>query len=85
MKEANASASSKGKKIIPPSSPLFLHASDNPGAILTTIVINRENHDQWADAIRQSLMAKNKVEFIDGTVDKLVLLTVRQRVKHWWH
>ena len=57
-------------KMIEPSSPLYLHPSDNPGATITTCVFNGENYDMWEKAVKNALRAKNKLGIIDGTVNK---------------
>ncbi|RVW76793.1 Retrovirus-related Pol polyprotein from transposon RE1 [Vitis vinifera] len=56
--------------MIEPSSPLYLHPSDNPGATITTCVFNGENYDMWEKAVKNALRAKNKLGIIDGTVNK---------------
>ncbi|XP_057979729.1 uncharacterized protein LOC131165724 [Malania oleifera] len=49
--------------------PLFLHPSENPGAILTSQpLIGGENYPAWARSVRKSLIAKNKLGFIDGSL-----------------
>ena len=51
------------------SNPLFLHLGENPGAILTSQpLIGRENYPAWARSVRKSLIAKNKLGFIDGSL-----------------
>ncbi|RVW64861.1 Retrovirus-related Pol polyprotein from transposon RE1 [Vitis vinifera] len=56
--------------MIAPSSPLYLHPSDNPGATITTCVFNGENYDMWEKAVRNALREKNKLGIIDGTANK---------------
>ena len=51
------------------SDPLFLHPGENPGAILTSQpLIGEENYPAWARSMRKSLIAKNKLGFIDGSL-----------------
>ena len=51
------------------SNPLFLHPRENPGAILTSQpLIGGENYPAWARSVRKSLIAKNKLGFIDGSL-----------------
>ena len=51
------------------SDPLFLHPGENPGAILTSQpLIGGENYPAWARSVRKSLIAKNKLGFIDGSL-----------------
>ena len=51
------------------SNPLFLHAGENPGAVLTSQpLVGGENYPTWARSVRKSLIAKNKLGFIDGSL-----------------
>ncbi|MFV0960813.1 hypothetical protein QML37_31435, partial [Klebsiella pneumoniae] len=53
-----------------PSSPYFLHHSDNPGAILVTTLLNGDNYSTWCRAMRMALNVKDKFGFVDGTIPK---------------
>ena len=70
--EANNStteASSSSQDPYNLSDPLFLHLGENPGAILTSQpLIGGENYLAWARSVRKSLIAKNKLGFIDGSL-----------------
>ena len=49
--------------------PLFLHHGENPGAVLVSQpLIGGENYPAWARSVRKSLIAKNKLGFIDGSL-----------------
>ena len=49
--------------------PLFLHPGENPGAVLTSQpLIGEENYSAWARSVRKSLIGKNKLGFIDGSI-----------------
>ncbi|PKI76434.1 hypothetical protein CRG98_003229, partial [Punica granatum] len=61
-------ASGEKGKIIDPSSPLYLSPSDNPGALLVTCKLTGSNYSTWSRAMMNSLSAKNKVGFVDGTI-----------------
>ena len=51
------------------SDPLFLHPRENPGAILTSQpLIGGENYPAWVRSVRKSLIAKNKLGFIDASL-----------------
>ena len=51
------------------SDPLFLHPGENPGAILTSQpLIGGEHYPAWVRSVRKSLIAKNKLGFIDGSL-----------------
>ena len=49
--------------------PLFLHPGENPGAVLTAQpLVGEENYSAWARLVRKSLIGKNKLGFIDGSI-----------------
>ena len=51
------------------SDPLFLHPRENPIAVLTSQpLIGGENYPAWTRSVRKSLIAKNKLGFIDGSL-----------------
>ncbi|KAJ1697041.1 hypothetical protein LUZ63_005553 [Rhynchospora breviuscula] len=58
------------KKSIDSSSPFFFYPSDNPGMTITSCILKGENYDLWVKAMRNSLRAKNKLGFVDGTIIK---------------
>ena len=59
--------------IIDIQSPNFLHPSNLPGAILTTIRFNEKNYDMWEQAVQTALKAKNKLAFINGKITKPIM------------
>lgn len=50
--------------------PYSLHPSDNPGALITPVILKGDNYSEWATEFWNSLQAKQKIGFIDGTVQK---------------
>ena len=49
--------------------PLFLHPGENLGAVLTSQpLVGEENYSVWARSVRKSLIGKNKLGFIDGSI-----------------
>ena len=52
------------------SSPYFLHSSDHPGAILVSNVLTGDNYSTWKRSMKMVLNAKNKLGFIDGSIQK---------------
>jgi len=49
--------------------PLFLHHGENPSAVLVSQpLIGGENYPAWTRSVRKSLIAKNKLGFIDGSL-----------------
>ncbi|XP_026445322.1 uncharacterized protein LOC113345883 [Papaver somniferum] len=68
----NSSGGTKGKDIVydsPKKNPVYhLGSSDGPGILITLIALKGTNYDEWARAIRRSLIAKRKFGFVDGTI-----------------
>ena len=56
----------------PPKSetPYKLHPSDNPGALITPVILKGDKYSEWATEIWNSLHAKQKIGFLDGTIQK---------------
>ncbi|XP_070025410.1 uncharacterized protein [Nicotiana sylvestris] len=49
--------------------PLYLHPSDTAGALsLGFQLIGMENYTMWSQAMEVSLLTRNKLGFIDGTI-----------------
>ena len=62
-----ASASSQDSYNL--SDPLFLHPGENPRVVLTSQpLIGGQNYPAWARSVRKSIIAKNKLGFIDGSL-----------------
>ncbi|XP_057953893.1 uncharacterized protein LOC131148183 [Malania oleifera] len=67
------------------SDPLFLHPGENSGVILTSQpLIGGENYPLWARSMRKSLIAKNKLGFIDGYLTMSSLLANSPNVVQAW-
>src|SRR5690606_32448310 len=47
-----------------------LHPSDNPGALITPVILKGDNYSEWATEFCNSLQAKQKIGFINGTIPK---------------
>ena len=47
---------------------LYLHPSENPTVALVSPVLDSSNYHSWSRSMMTSLSAKNKVEFVDGSV-----------------
>lgn len=54
------------------SSPYYIHPSDNPGAVLVSHLLNDSgtNYGSWSRAMTIALGAKNKLGFVDGSINK---------------
>ncbi|XP_061356511.1 uncharacterized protein LOC133300942 [Gastrolobium bilobum] len=56
-------------KITDPKSPFYLHPSDHPGVILTTVLLRgQSNYENWSKLMSNALKAKNKLGFVDNSV-----------------
>ncbi|XP_031268943.1 uncharacterized protein LOC116127438 [Pistacia vera] len=53
-----------------PSNPYRLETSDNPGTFLVTEHLTTENYSTSSRSIQRALRAKNKLGFLNGTIDK---------------
>ncbi|XP_050217669.1 uncharacterized protein LOC126668521 [Mercurialis annua] len=51
-----------------PSSPFYLHPSENPSLILVSPVLNGQNYHSWARSMRMCLLSKNKLKFVNGSI-----------------
>lgn len=51
-------------------SPYYLNPSDNPGALITSVLLTGDNYSEWSTELLNSLQAKQKIGFIDGTIQK---------------
>ncbi|XP_013624795.1 PREDICTED: uncharacterized protein LOC106330956 [Brassica oleracea var. oleracea] len=51
-------------------SPYYLSHSDNPRALITSVLLTHDNYLEWSTELRNSLQAKQKTGFIDGTITK---------------
>ncbi|KAH6783469.1 hypothetical protein C2S52_008428 [Perilla frutescens var. hirtella] len=47
---------------------LYVHPTDHSGMTLTTDLLTGKNFHSWSRSIRRGLVAKNKLDFIDGTM-----------------
>ncbi|XP_024164258.1 uncharacterized protein LOC112171286 [Rosa chinensis] len=50
--------------------PLFLHHSDQPGAILVSQPLMEDNYTTWVQSMSMALTIKNKKGFVDGTLKR---------------
>ncbi|CAN6695679.1 unnamed protein product [Malus baccata var. baccata] len=51
-----------------PSSPFYVHHSDNPGMHLVSTLLTGNNYSTWSRSMRIALSAKNKFGFVNGSV-----------------
>ncbi|XP_019055682.1 PREDICTED: uncharacterized protein LOC109115783 [Nelumbo nucifera] len=51
-------------------SPYYLHPSDDPSTALVSCLLTGENYQTWRRVMINTLNAKNKAGFVDGTIKK---------------
>lgn len=51
-------------------SPFDLTSNDNPGAVISSPLLNGANYDEWAINLRMALSSRKKFGFIDGSISK---------------
>jgi hypothetical protein len=49
---------------------LFLHHSDQPGAVLVSQSMMKDNYTTWVQSMSMALTIKNKKGFVDGTLKR---------------
>ncbi|CAA7059555.1 unnamed protein product [Microthlaspi erraticum] len=47
--------------------PYQLNASDNPGSLISSVILKEDNYSEWAIELQNSLQAKQKLGFIDAS------------------
>lgn len=48
--------------------PYFMHPNENPGNVLTTLLLNGTNYHSWCCSITVALRSKHKLHFINGVL-----------------
>ena len=67
-RQVNGSATHFSLDDPPPSSPYYLHASDNSSLILVNQPLMGDNFDSWFRSMAMGLSIKNKLGFVDGSI-----------------
>ncbi len=67
-KEITTSANSFYSDDPPPSSPYYLHASDNSSLRLVNEPLTGDNFHSWFRSMAMGLAIKNKLGFVDGSI-----------------
>ena len=67
--------------------PLFLHHRENPGAFLVSQpLIGGEKYPAWARSVRKSLIARNKLGVIDGSLTlSSLIVDSPSAIQAWIH
>ena len=67
-KQITASATNFSLDDPPPSSPYYLHASDNSSLMLVNQPLTSDNFHSWFRSTAMGLTVKNKLGFVDGSI-----------------
>ncbi|XP_021859862.2 uncharacterized protein [Spinacia oleracea] len=60
----------------------YLGSSDGPGVVITPVRLRgTANYDEWAKAVRRSMISKFKFGFLDGSIKEPTTDTTK--MKHW--
>jgi len=51
-------------------SPYYLCSSDNPGNIISPIVLTGDHYANWSRVVTNALRLKNKLVFVNGSLAK---------------
>ncbi|KAI9165411.1 hypothetical protein LWI28_013668 [Acer negundo] len=51
------------------SNPFFTHHSDHPGLVLISKPLTRDNYSTWKRAMTLALNSKNKLGFVNGSIN----------------
>lgn len=65
-----SSAAQVEQSVVNISTPYSLFASDNPGAVITSVLFTGDNYNEWSTELLNALRAKRKLGFIDGSIPK---------------
>ena len=53
-----------------PCNPFYVHPSESPSLVLVTVPLNGGNFHGWQRSMRMSLLTKNKLGFVDGSIEE---------------
>jgi len=51
-----------------PSSPYYIHPSENPSNIMVSSLLVGPNYHNWARSMKRAMIAKNKFGFLSSTI-----------------
>nr|XP_043616953.1 uncharacterized protein LOC122588808 [Erigeron canadensis] len=68
--EKSTASGSGNSNTIDANSPYYIHPSDLPKQLHVNDVLTDGNYNDWAKEMANFLFAKNKMEFVDGTIPK---------------
>lgn len=56
------------------SNPYYLHPNENPSLVLVSPPLDEKDYHSWAISMKLSLISKNKLKFVDGSLSQPSLL-----------
>ncbi|KAG7553171.1 Reverse transcriptase RNA-dependent DNA polymerase [Arabidopsis thaliana x Arabidopsis arenosa] len=62
--------------------PYDLSATDNPGTVISQVLLNGDNFEDWARELRTALRARKKFGFVDGSIKKPE--EDSEEIEDWW-
>ncbi|KAL6125297.1 hypothetical protein ACLB2K_073356 [Fragaria x ananassa] len=71
-RKADANSSLKAQAWENSNHPLYIHHSDQLGAILVPQASVEDNFSAWIESMDMAIQIKNKIGFVNGTLTKLV-------------
>ncbi|CAN0892457.1 hypothetical protein LINGRAHAP2_LOCUS17547 [Linum grandiflorum] len=67
---SSTTATASRQPLLTADHPYHIGAGDNPGSLLVSVPLTSSTDDHsWARSMCMSLLSKNKLGFVDGTVD----------------
>lgn len=81
--QADATSSQKVPAWENINNPLYIHHSDQPGAILVPQSLMEDNFSAWIESMKMALQIKNKIGLVDGTLTKPVKNPDEQNQWNW--
>ncbi|KAM1239956.1 hypothetical protein ACFX2J_045329 [Malus domestica] len=70
MADDKASGTASGTQWDNPTHQLYLHHSDQPGAILVPQPLVEDNYSTWKQSMTMALTVKNKIGLVDGSIEE---------------
>ena len=59
-----------GPSMNDPNSPYYLTSADHPGNVISPVILNGENYNNWVRIVTNALKSKQKYCFVDGSLSK---------------
>ena len=53
-----------------PANPFYLHPNESPSLVLASVPLSESNFHSWQRSMKMSLLTKNKLGFVDGSIQE---------------